>query len=205
MSTNFEHIYQPTAQLKVDERVYETAIEGLFYIAHEVHPDERGFYAELALVPDIVAATKVSFDVVQISQARSMTNVARGFHAESWNKLVTVMTGRALSVIADIRPDSPTFLNTERFLLGQGEGTLTGSLLITSGIGNSYCVLTGPADYLYCVDQLYRERDPGGDAAVSLFDPDLGVSWPIPQEQMILSVRDKQAKTLRELYPEKFR
>ena len=110
----------------------------------------------------------------------------------------------AFCALADVRPASPTFGAVETFMLGHGAGAHGGALFIESGIANSFCVLEGPVDYVYGVDRLYRERDPKGDQAISLFDPDLNVAWPIPRAQMILSERDRQSKTLRELFPERW-
>jgi dTDP-4-dehydrorhamnose 3,5-epimerase-like enzyme len=54
------------------------------------------------------------------------------------------------------------------------------------------------------VDKLYKDRDPAGDQAISLFDPDLNIAWPTPKEEMVISERDRQAVTLREKFPQKF-
>ena len=70
--------------------------------------------------------------------------------------------------------------------------------LYSKGLGNSLCVVNGPVDYLYAVDALYRERDTSGDQAISLFDPELAIPWPISREQMIISERDKQSVNLAE-------
>ncbi|OGV91062.1 hypothetical protein A3A66_00430 [Microgenomates group bacterium RIFCSPLOWO2_01_FULL_46_13] len=197
-------LYQPSDDKKLADRIFKTAIDGLLYLDHDVHTDNRGFYSELSLIPDLEKVINHPFIIKQINQSHSAANVVRGFHAEGWNKLVTVITGKALSVLADTRPDSPTFLNKEYFLLDQSESALDGCLFIASNIANSICVLEGPVDYLYCVDTLYRDRDTSGDSAISLFDPDLDIAWPIDKNQMIISDRDRATTTLRKLYPEKF-
>jgi dTDP-4-dehydrorhamnose 3,5-epimerase len=138
------------------------------------------------------------FKIQQINQARSMENVIRGIHCENWNKLVTVTSGSCFCAIADVKKTSPTYKKTETFMLGDGDQDLSGSLFITKGLGNSLCVVKGPVDYLYAVDALYRDRDKSGDQAVSLFDPELNIEWPIKQEDMIISDRDKSAVTLGE-------
>jgi len=81
---------------------------------------------------------------------------------------------------------------------------LHGSLFIPNGIGNSLCAVKGPVDYLYYVDQLYKDRNTNGDKAISLFDPNLNIEWPIKREDMIISERDKNAVTLTELFPKKY-
>lgn len=190
---------------KLADRIYKTQIPGLFYINTQVHTDDRGFYREVALIPDLDTVRKEKFEVKQLNHSTSNTNVARGIHSESWNKLVTVTHGVCLCVLSDIRPDSPTFLKKEYILLGFGENNpLPGAIFITQGIGNSFLTLEGPSDYIYAVDSLYRERDTSGDTAVSLFDEDLAIAWPVAKEDMLMSDRDKASVTLRTLYPEKF-
>ena len=88
--------------------------------------------------------------------------------------------------------------------LGPGEGAHFGSFYIPQGIANSFLVLEGPMLYSYAIDRLYKDRDQSGDAAISLFDPDLRVDWPIDKEQMIVSERDINTVSLREKYPQKF-
>ena len=58
--------------------------------------------------------------------------------------------------------------------------------------------------YSYAVDKLYKDRDKSGDVAISLFDPDLGVDWPIDKKNIVVSQRDINTISLREKYPEKF-
>ena len=84
-------------------------------------------------------------------------------------------------------------------MLGDCEGATYGSVFVEKGIGNGYVVVDGPADYVYVTDALYRERDPQFDQAISLFDPELAIQWPVPRMDMVLSQRDKQAVTLQEL------
>ena len=93
----------------------------------------------------------------------------------------------------------------ETFSLGIGEGARAGAIYLEKGIGNSLCVTEGPVDYVYVVDVLYADRDKSQDRAISIFDKDLAIDWPVARERMIMSERDTQTVTLRELLPEKFK
>lgn len=196
--------YQPEKDLKIAEDVYKTKIDGLYFIPHHTYPDDRGFYSEVSRIPEIEAVTGQKFVTKQVNHSRSNTNVVRGFHAEAWNKLITVASGKVLSVLVDIRPDSPTFGEVEMFILGSDEEALNGAIYVTEGIANGFLVLAGPADYIYLVDALYAQRDKSGDRAINLFDKDINVEWPIEREKMIYSDRDANSVSLRELFPEKF-
>ena len=195
-------LYQPLKKLEVMERVFETGIKGLWYFERQQVDDERGFFAEIAHIYKIEKLIGQTFVIKQLNYSRSLDRVVRGMHAEDWQKLITVTRGLAFCALADIRPASKDFGKVVSFKLG--EGGLAGSLFVEEGIANSFCVLDGPVDYIYCVDRLYKERDPKGDVAISLFDPDLKIDWPLKQEEMILSERDKNSINLRQRFPDKF-
>ncbi len=201
---NIVSTYTPSSEREVKTGIFSTSIDGMYYIAHSKHQDERGFFSEILRINELEDAAQTDFLIKQVNHARSEKNVVRGIHAEDWNKLVFVTAGLAFCAICDVRPQSETFGKKEYFLMGIHDDALDGSLYIPARLGNSVCVLEGPIDYIYCVDRLYKDRDPAGDAAISLFDPDLAVEWPIAKEEMILSDRDRESITLREKYPEKF-
>jgi len=197
-------LYQPAEELLYEQDIFRTAINGLFYVKHTTNRDERGFFSELARMPEIEKVIGHPFPVKQINQSRSSTGVVRGIHSEDWNKYATVTNGKCFCALVDLRPESPTFGKKEYFMLGFDREALDGSLFIPARIGNSMCVMEGPMDYLYFVDKLYQNRDEKDDQVISLFDPDLQIPWPIPKERMIISNRDKNAITLRSRFPEKF-
>lgn len=188
--------FVPSAQTLVGDRIYQMPLANLYFIEPHRADDFRGFYAELQLLPDLEKILEQPFTVKQVNHARSERNVARGFHVEAWNKLVVVTRGSCACVWVDLRPERQTFGQAVSMTLGDGNGAVYGSVYVGSGIGNGYVVTDGPADYVYVTDALYRERDIQRDQAVSLFDPQLNIQWPVPRVEMILSQRDKQAVTL---------
>lgn len=195
------HHFQPTSENQIDEYVYRTPIEGLLYIQHKRFNDERGFYAELDRVPEIEKALQLDFKVKQLNLSNSNQNVIRGIHAENWNKLLMITRGTIFGAWVDFRRDAATFGDVVTMTLGDhNHGTFFGSVFVSSGIGNSFCVTEGPVDYLYAVDQLYAERDPSGDVAVSVFDPDLAIPWPILRDQLIISDRDLNSVSFKEMF-----
>lgn len=197
--------YQPTPEKRLTDQIYRTNIEGLYYLTYPLFADERGFFSSFYKIPGINEALGTDFTVKQLNYSYSQTNVIRGMHAEGWNKLITILQGKAVCVLADIRPNSPTFSQTEYFELGlDPTGKQGAGLFITKGIANSICATEGPVGYLYAVDMLYEDRDPTGDRAIAIYDPDLAIEWPVDKTQAIVSDRDRDSITLRELYPEKF-
>lgn len=191
--------FAPSQQTLVGERIHQMPLSGLYFIEPNRADDFRGFYAELAIIPDLEKVLHAPFVAKQVNHAHSELHVARGFHAEAWNKLITVITGTCACVWVDLRHDSPTFGQAVSLLLGNGQHAVYGSVYVEKGIGNGYVVTEGPADYVYVTDELYRDRDQKFDQATSLFDPELNIQWPVPRMDMILSQRDKQAITLDQL------
>jgi len=189
-------MYQIDPQNQIENQIYKTSIDGLLYCDRKLLGDDRGFFSEVSHVPELEKVTGIPFSVKQINHARSEKHVVRGIHAEDWNKFVFLASGRAFCAVVDLRPASFTYKKVETFILGYGETDLHGGIFLPKGMGNSIAVLEGPLEYIYFVDKLYSERDPAGDVAISLFDPQLNIQWPIPREQMILSQRDKDAVLL---------
>ncbi len=201
---NLTDIYKPSPATHLVDGIYQTNLTDVLFIEANKHTDERGFFAELVRLPELNQVIAEPFHIEQLNLARSVTHVARGFHRENWAKLIMVLTGECLSVIVDIRPESPTFGQHLKLHFGDSGQTPAGAIYLPRGMGNGYLALSGPVNYFYCFNALYKNRDTSGDMSLSLFDPDVAVTWPIPREQMLLSDRDKSASTLRQLFPDKF-
>lgn len=89
----------------LDKRVIATPIDGMLLLP--IHPayDDRGFFSQVCQITDISTA----FSIKQINHAHSKQFVTRGYHAEQWNKLITIVSGYGFISVADIRPDSQTY------------------------------------------------------------------------------------------------
>jgi dTDP-4-dehydrorhamnose 3,5-epimerase len=192
------HSFLPENEQQLPSGLFSTPFAGMYFLPFQSAADERGFYAELFRLPELNSELKESFGIQQVNLSYSLTHVIRGFHAENWRKLITILTGTAFCAFADFRQNSDTFGQVFTALVG--ESGIKGSFFLPAGIGNSFCVTQGPVNYVYAVDQLYKSRDTNGDVAVSLFDPDLQVPWPISREEMILSQRDRAAITFKERF-----
>lgn len=197
--------YQPKKASEAGQGFLQTPFAGMYYLPLKVFKDERGYFTETGRVPEIEKLVDHEFKIAQLNLSLSKTNVARGFHAEGWNKLVTVTTGVAMCAWVDIRPESETFGQVFSMKMGDGQEAHFGSVYIPQGIANSFLVIEGPMLYSYAVDRLYKDRDQSGDAAISLFDPDLGMNWPIDEDQIIISQRDVDSISLKEKFPKKFK
>lgn len=163
-------------------RVFETELQGVRRIEPEVFTDHRGSYVELFDSEKYRAACGgVTF--VQDDISVSHTNVLRGLHGD-WQttKLVSVLAGEGYALLADNRPDSPTYRRWQAFVL---DGTSRHQLLIPPGIGNSVYVVQGPLVYWYKQNQHWA---PGRQFTIRWDDPSWGFAW--PTRDPILSARD---------------
>jgi dTDP-4-dehydrorhamnose 3,5-epimerase len=196
--------YTPRKDLEIAENIWKTKIDGLYYLKYKKFIDDRGFFSQI-LEPERIKAAGINpnFQIKQINLSVSRSKIARGIHTEGWNKLITVIQGHAFCALADVRNDSPTYKNVEYFdFIADPNNEWGESLYISKKIGNSVCAVEGPMNYLYGVDMLYHERNKADDLAVSIFDPDLNIQWPFAKEEMIISQRDIDSITLKELYQE---
>jgi len=189
--------YKKEETLHIEDNIYKTGIDGLYYFHRDLKGDDRGFFSEICHPESFGNLVEGGFKIKQINHARSQENVVRGINAEDWNKLVFITSGKAFCAIADLRPESATYKKVETFILGFDEESLPGGLFISKGLGNGVAVINGPLEYIYLVDKLYKDRDPAGDMAVSLFDPQLAINWPIEQDKMIISDRDRNSILLK--------
>lgn len=181
-----------------NSHIKQTSIQGLLILERPIFSDDRGFFRELFHKDELEQAAGLKFDGVQMNHSHSKPGVIRGIHAENWNKIIYPVSGEVFIAIADIRSDSPTFSKVETFNVGDNNRI---GLFISKGLANSLCVIGNqPVDYIYLVDAYYDGSD---TRAIAWDDPDLGIDWPV--QDPVISERDKNNLTLRELFPEKFK
>lgn len=168
-------------------------IRGAYLFTPTPHVDDRGFFCR-TFDRDVVRSAGIDPDAfVQDSISRSRTGVVRGLHLRAGRgeaKLVRCSSGAVFDVVVDLRPDSDTYRNWERFeLTGQNQI----SVYVPAGCAHGFQALTDPADVCYRID---REHDPAEDMAIAFDDPELAIPWPLPVTTM--SARDRAAASLAE-------
>jgi dTDP-4-dehydrorhamnose 3,5-epimerase len=178
-------------------RVQLTKLDGPLLLEPEVHGDSRGFFVETFRVDelaDLGLGGGVSF--LQDNHSRSARGVVRGMHFAVGGgvaKLVRCARGSIVDVIVDIRRDSPDFGSWAAFTL---DDVHHAQLLVPVGFAHGFCVTSELADVCYKQTGYY---DPSTDRGLAYDDPEIGIEWPIPAAERIVSERDARAPRLREL------
>lgn len=181
----------------MESNIEETKIPGLLILKRPIAFDERGFFRELFHKDELEKAAGIKFEGLQMNHSHSKPGVLRGIHAEQWNKIIYPVSGQAFIAIVDLRLDSSTFAKVATFIIND-ENRI--GLFIPNGLANSLCVIgESVVDYIYLVDVYWDGSD---TRAIAWDDPDLAIDWPV--KNPLISPRDKNNPTLRDLFPERF-
>ncbi|WP_298650198.1 dTDP-4-dehydrorhamnose 3,5-epimerase [uncultured Proteiniphilum sp.] len=169
--------------------IIETEIEGVVIIEPKVFGDERGYFFESFSQQKF--EEKVSETVfVQDNESRSRYGVVRGLHFQrppyEQAKLVRVVKGRVLDVAVDMRKNSPTY---GRHVSTELSGENKRQLFVPRGFAHGYAVLDEEAVFFYKCDNYYA---PDHEGAILWNDPQLGIDWQLPPEDIIVSEKDRR-------------
>lgn len=100
-------------------------------------------------------------------------------------KLISVVQGKALDYIVDLRPDSKTYKQYKSFELNADSPLL---VFIPAGFGHGFLTLEDNTIQAFAVDADF-EKD--GSGIVSYKDPEIGLKLPV--DDIIISDYDKNA------------
>lgn len=165
-------------------QVRETSLHGVLLIVPDTFEDHRGTYTEIYDTENHAAACR-DLEFVQDDVSVSKRDVLRGIHGdEVTTKLVTALHGECYSILADNRPNSPTYRRWEAFTLSDENRH---QLLIPPGVGNSALCRSEKLVYYYKQSTHFV---PGRQFTIKWNDADWGFEWPI--EDPILSARDRE-------------
>ena len=171
-----------------------TRLPGVVLLEPDVHSDDRGFFAETLRESDL-EAHGVRDRFVQDNQSRSGYGVLRGMHFQidpPVAKLVRCARGAIVDVVVDVRGSSTTYGEWEAFELSDRNQRI---LYVPAGFAHGFAVVSEVADVLY---KQSAEWSAASDRGFSPADPAVGVEWPVPPEDRVLSDRDRAAPSLAE-------
>jgi dTDP-4-dehydrorhamnose 3,5-epimerase len=175
-----------------------TKIDGVRLIQPTVRGDERGFFVETYRRSEF-AELGITDEMVQDNHSRSRRGIVRGLHFQVGKgaaKLVRCGYGRIVDVVVDLRRGSPWFGQWEAFDITDENGLM---VYCPVGFAHGFCVVSEVADVYYKQSSYYSPSD---DRAIKYDDPDIGIEWPLPVDQLVSSERDAAAPTLAEVVDE---
>ena len=174
-----------------------TTIPGVWILEPRVFTDPRGYFMETYRQEDFDAHVGPT-TFVQDNESKSSRGVLRGLHYQkgdlSQAKLVRVIRGTVLDVAVDIRRSSPTFGQHVAVELSEDNKR---QLFIPRGFAHGFLVLSPEAVFTYKVDNIYA---PQAEASIRYDDPTIGIHWPLPADQLLLSPKDVNGKTFQEAW-----
>ena len=127
----------------------------------------------------------------------SAAGVLRGLHfaqvPPSQAKYVTCVKGSVFDVVVDIRTGSPTYGHWDSVLLDDVDRR---SIYISEGLAHGFLALQDDSTLMYLCSAPYS---PQREHTIAPGDPAIGIDWPLPHEQLLLSDRDAGAPSLAEV------
>ena len=174
-------------------RVIKTDIEGVVIIEPEVFGDSRGYFME-SFSQRVFEREVAPVRFMQDNRSYSRYGVVRGLHYQkepyAQSKLVCCVVGRVLDVAVDIREGSPTF---GKHVAVELSAENKRQLFIPKGFAHGFAVLSDEALFEYKCDEFYH---PEAECGIAWDDPNIGIDWRLPKEDIILSKKDSEYKNL---------
>lgn len=179
-------------------QVVATTIPDIKIVVPDIHRDTRGYFAETYNERCYIEAGILA-KFVQDNESCSSRGVLRGLHWQvgrhAQAKLVRVIRGAVWDVAVDIRKGSPTF--------GQSVSCeLTAEncrqFYIPRGFAHGFVVLEDNTLFSYKCDNFYC---PEAERGLKFDDPQLGIRWPSPGREFLLSAKDLRHPPLSGIEP----
>lgn len=176
---------------------HQTEIPGLLIFDVTYVGDERGYFQEKYQKAKLVdAGLPEAFNVVQNSLSYNKeAGVTRGFHAEPWDKYISVVTGRVFAAYVDLRKGE----SFGKVVTVEINPNIT--VFLPRGVANSFQTLEPNTYYLYSVNAHWSADNYDEYCFANLADPEIGVKWPISLDKAIMSDRDRNHPMLKDVKP----
>jgi dTDP-4-dehydrorhamnose 3,5-epimerase len=136
------------------------------------HSDERQIFREVIRATDEFFAEGFG----QLSYACMNPGATKAWHIH-WEQTDWwyVPIGAVKLVLHDLRPDSPTYHQTQEFLLGPDYGHRV--VKIPPGVAHGSKVIGGVTHLVYVTSRVY---DPADEGRIPHDDPGIGYDWTAP-------------------------
>ncbi|MBX2961912.1 MAG: dTDP-4-dehydrorhamnose 3,5-epimerase [Cyclobacteriaceae bacterium] len=174
-------------------QVIKTHIKDLVEIIPTLYHDDRGWFMEFYKEESFHPAG-ITYRFTQENLSFSKKGVVRGLHFQrepfGQAKLVAVLSGKVIDVVADLRKGSETFGQTYMCELNSEKRNM---LMVPEGFAHGFAALEDSL-FMYKTSNAYNRES---ECGIVWNDPDLNIEWPVTQP--ILSDKDRKLPTLSEL------
>ena len=168
--------------------IEKTNFKDLIIIKSPIYKDRRGFFKEI--YKKKILKKELIFDCLSYSKK----NTIRGLHFQkkyAQAKFITVVQGKILDVVVDLRKNSKTFGKHFSILMNYKSNF---SIFIPEGFAHGFACLSKTCTLYYrCTN--YRNQK--SETTLRWNDPELNINWGI--KKPILSEKDKKGKLLKEI------
>ncbi|NUU04785.1 dTDP-4-dehydrorhamnose 3,5-epimerase [Leifsonia sp. C5G2] len=177
-------------------QIRELSIPDTYEITPRQHPDDRGLFFEFYRFDRLEEAVGHPLDLKQGNTSVSRRGSVRGIHfadiPPSQAKYVMAPHGAVLDFVIDIRVGSPTYGQWDSVLLDDKDRR---AVYVAEGVGHCFVALTDDATVSYLVTDVYN---PTREHGIDPLDGDIGLEFPIPADELLLSPKDTDAPGLAE-------
>jgi dTDP-4-dehydrorhamnose 3,5-epimerase len=160
-------------------KIIKTKIKGLVLIKTNLFRDKRGFFKEVEKFK--ILKKKFIFDCFSYSKK----NTLRGLHLQTKRKqakIITVVHGKILDVVVDLRQNSSTYGKYFSIEISQNSDF---SIFVPEGCAHGFlCLSKNCSVYYKCTNY----RDQNSEKTIKWNDKELNINWPI--KKPILSKKD---------------
>ncbi|NVK75215.1 MAG: dTDP-4-dehydrorhamnose 3,5-epimerase [Oceanospirillaceae bacterium] len=180
-------------------KVIAEPLKDCFLLEPTVFGDHRGYFFESFNDRLFEQLTGQNSHFVQDNQSKSSKGVLRGIHMQKGEsaqaKLVRVVAGSVWDVAVDLRPDSPTYKQWFGVELSAANHQM---LYVPRGFGHGFLTLEDDTIFTYKCDNHY---DASMEVGLMYNDKTIGIEWPLPESELLLSEKDKVQLNFEELEP----
>lgn len=165
--------------------VADLVLPGIKLLSFQAHTDERGQNIKILSTEDLKEAG-IEFAPLEILSMHSRRNVLRGVHFQkkySQSRMIYCTSGSLFLAMVNVDKDSSCFGQSCSYLLQAKDEAVylpaayaLGTLAMTD---TDFLCLCGKHSF-------------AGDYAAGMnwADEDLGIKWPVPKDEVVLSIRD---------------
>jgi len=170
-------------------KIKKTNLKDLLVIENQKFVDYRGEFRELIIEKKI--KVKFPFNVI----SKSKKNVIRGLHYQlnkPQGKFISVIKGKILDVVLDLRKNSKTFGKHFKIFLSEKNCT---SIYIPEGFAHGFSCFGKENIVIYSCTQY---RNTSGERGILWNDETLNIDWKI--KKPIVSIKDKNNPKFKDLF-----